>query len=154
MDVRINFYKEGIFEYNTDYLKEKKSSPVNISIKPVIKLKPDNENFVFQMTIQLQSENTTILHYGFVMSMEIEGWIPVTSRDVQEYENNLNSGLASTLGSRAFGQLQKICGAAIGFSRGAIAAKTWQPDMPGLILPDIDLNRFVSTLSYSLIETK
>lgn len=153
MAVRILFFKEGVCDYNPEDLKGRDMHGITLKLFPVMRISTDNESFVFQMTAKFFSEETSILNYGFVLSMKVDGWIPVSDMDIENMkdENDTESYLKRLLASRASVILKEISSAVISFTRGAIAARSWTNEVQALIMPEIDIDSFVPAIRYTIL---
>ncbi len=153
MSTNILKYRQGIFFYDAEKMKSAEDSKIRIGLSPLMTLKPDIELFGFQLTISIADDENELMRYGFVLSMMIPGWIPLTSSDmtIAGQEENIPSKIRELLFSRASNQIKEICETAIGFANGAVTCKMADEDTIDAILTGVDLNRFVSSLKFRVV---
>lgn len=160
MDAKLLTYREGIYEFNTERFIALSESEVDFSVVPIISVKPDQEIFAFQITLDIKNGEEKLLHYGFVVLMQIAGWIPLTSADMKSATGNeteKESGSKSDrikelIFSRASSQINAACRAIVGFTIGAFAARIGG-EISGnpLSFPEITSDSLVNALEFRVL---
>lgn len=156
MDTLIDNYREGIFQFNPEFSDANAEKPLALGLSSLISLKEDFEMFGFQITIVLSLPDCDVLRYGFVLSVRIPGWIPLTSADVKSMGNTerIPQKIKELLFSRASEQIKDACIYVLSFANGAISAKLASNNPAPTLLGDIDVNEFISNITFRLIPGK
>lgn len=153
MKPEIISYHQGKYSFNPELLTEEEQN-LDIKLTPIIRLKKDSGPFGFQMTFKYTIEKQIVLDFGFVVSMRVADWIPLTSNDVVDKSSteNENKSIREILFSRAPGQINRVSREMIDFARGALAARLEDTRKYPLGFPEINLDEFINAINFRLVE--
>lgn len=148
-------YREGIYRYNSDLLEstEKASdTDIRLEVTGIIRLKPDIEALGFQLTFGYTIGEVELLRFGFIITMAIPGWIPLTSNDMIDTSSKEaeNKTVREIIFSRAPEQIRSLCRAAIDFARGALSAKLIDTTETPIEIPDFSISDFINTINFRI----
>ncbi len=148
-------YREGVYRINSELMtlaQKADDTDIQLEVTAIIRLKPDFEQLGFQLTFDFLTAGNELLRYGFIVTMSIPGWIPLTSNDIIDTSSTEteNKSIRELIFSRAPEQIRALCRGAIDFARGALSAKLVDTTQSPVELPDFPLSDFINTINFRL----
>ena len=148
-------YREGIYNLNSELMSstaDEGDADIQLEVTGIIRLRPDFETLGFQLTFAYSIGTDELLRFGFIVSMEIPGWIPLTSNDKIDTTSKEaeNKSIREIIFSRAPEQIRSLCRAAIDFARGALSAKLVDTTQSPVDIPEFSISDFIDTINFRL----
>ena len=143
-NAQIVAYNETMFNIpvvvKEDMLKDKQ---VAVGIKPLLRYKDDTDAIGCQVRIVYSAEDMVIMEYRAVLTVVVEGWNVILRNNPQKKDLIAASREAWVL--------------TLGFVRGAISAnatKMGNAIVARMILPNVDIDKFMENMSIEKVEKK
>ncbi|MDE6483979.1 MAG: hypothetical protein K2L14_01100 [Duncaniella sp.] len=148
-------YREGIYNLNSELMKstaDADDADIQLEVTGIIRLKPDFEALGFQLTFGYFIGEAELLRFGFIITMAIPGWIPLTTNDKIDKSSKEaeNKSIREIIFSRAPEQIRSLCRAAIDFARGALSAKLTDTTETPIEIPDFSISDFINTINFRI----
>ncbi len=133
MNIKIEAYSQGPRIFRPQVLKEHPDTPVRLSMSPKMKYDRANDMIGFQLDIDGEVDEARVLKFGFLLAMTAEGIRENLS--VLEEDSTERTEILSLLSETVL----KV-------ATGAVASFTATEEMPGLVLPNVDISEFAKTI--------